>query len=98
MTKSTKWRMHPAKTQFSLGICPVWSESSLCAQWIAYDPKLLHVDSEDSDQIGQMPRLIWVFAGRTGHFVGFVMNSLKYHSTISIFYITVIIISLQTDK
>ena len=24
--------MHPAKTQISLGIHPVWSESSLCAQ------------------------------------------------------------------
>ena len=28
--------------------------------------------SEDSDQAGRMPRLIWVFAGRTCHFVGFV--------------------------
>ena len=28
---------------------------------------------KDSDQTGQMPRLIWVFAGRTCHFVGFVM-------------------------
>ena len=28
---------------------------------------------EDSDQTGQMPRLIWVFAVRTHHFVGFVM-------------------------
>ena len=25
----------PAKTQISLGIHPVWSESSLCAQWVA---------------------------------------------------------------
>ena len=25
MTKPTKWHMHPAKTQISLGICPVWS-------------------------------------------------------------------------
>ena len=24
-----------AKTQISLGIRPVWSESSLCAQWVA---------------------------------------------------------------
>ena len=29
--------------------------------------------SEDSDQTGWVPRLIWVFAGCTGHFVGFVM-------------------------
>ena len=33
--------------------------------------------SEDSDQTGQMPRLIWVFAGRTYHFVGFVMGQLN---------------------
>ena len=34
----------------------VWSESSLCAQWVAKDPKFLHADSEDSDQTGRMPR------------------------------------------
>ena len=32
MTKPAKWHEHPAKTQISLGICPVWSESSLSAQ------------------------------------------------------------------
>ena len=37
----------------------------LCAQWVAKDPGFLHADSEDSDQTGRMPRLIWVFAGRT---------------------------------
>ena len=55
----------PAKTQISLGIRPVWSESSLCTQWVAKDPRFLHADSEDSDQTGRMPRLIWVFAERT---------------------------------
>ena len=65
MTKPTKWYVRPAKTQISLGIHPVWSESSLCTQWEAKDPSFLHADSEDSDQTGQMPRLIWVFAGRT---------------------------------
>ena len=39
----------------------------------------LHVDSKDSDQTGRMPRLIWVFAGHKGHFVGFVMRWLNYH-------------------
>ena len=34
-------------------------------QWVAKGPSFLHVDSEDSDQTGRMPRLIWVFAGRT---------------------------------
>ena len=57
--------LRPAKTQISLGIPPVWSESSLCAQWAAKDQWFLHVDSEDSDQTGRMPRLIWVLAGRT---------------------------------
>ena len=54
-----------AKTQISLGIRPVWSESLLCAQWVAKDPSFLHADSEDSDQTGRMPRVIWVSAGRT---------------------------------
>ena len=53
--------MRPAKTQ----IRPVWSESSLCTQWVAKDPSFLLADSEDSDQTGWMPRLIWVLAGRT---------------------------------
>ena len=57
--------VRPAKTHISLGIRPVWSESSLCAQWVDEDPRFLHADIEDSDQTGRMPRLIWVFAGRT---------------------------------
>ena len=53
------------KTQISLGIRPVWSESLLCVQWVAKGSVLLQADSEDSDQTGRMQRLIWVFAGRT---------------------------------
>ena len=53
------------KTQISLGIHPVWSESLLSAQWLAKGSVLLQADSEDSDQTGRMRRLIWVFAGRT---------------------------------
>ena len=59
--KINKMSVRPAKTQIS----PVWSESSLCAQWVAKDPSFLHADSEYSDQTGLMPRLIWVFAGCT---------------------------------
>ena len=62
--KPNKMSVRSAKTQISLGICPVWSESSLCAQWVAKDPSYLQADREDSDQTGQMPRLIWVFSGR----------------------------------
>ena len=72
MTKQTIQSVRPAKTQISLGMCPVWSEPSLCAQLIAKDPSFLHADGEDSDQTRRMPRLIWVFAGRTCHFIGFV--------------------------
>ena len=65
-----------AKTQISLGIRPVWSESSQYAQWVAEDPSFLHADSEDSDQAGRMPRLIWVFAGRTA-----ILLVLSYRSS-----------------
>ena len=64
------------RRQISLGVRPVWSESSLCTQWVAKDPSILHVDYEDSDQTGWMPRLICIFAGRTCHFVGFAMRRL----------------------
>ena len=42
---------------------------------------LLHADSEGPDQTGWMHRLIWVFAGRTCHFVGFVMLRLSWCRT-----------------
>ena len=63
--KTNKMSVRPGKTQISLGIRPVCSEFSLCAQWVAKDPSFLHADSEDSDQTGRMPRLIWVFGRRT---------------------------------
>ena len=55
----------PAKTQISLGIRPVLSESSLSA-WRNLGPLATYwAHSEDSDQTGRMPRLIWGFAGHT---------------------------------
>ena len=56
--KTNKMTVRPAKTQTSLGIRPVWSESSLRADWVAKDPRFHDADSEDSDQTGRMPRLI----------------------------------------
>ena len=50
MDKTNKMSVHPVKAQISLGIYPVWSESSLCAHWEAKDQSFLHKDSEDSDQ------------------------------------------------
>ena len=54
--KTNKVTVRPEETQISLGIRPVWSVPSLCAQWVAKDPMLLHADSEDYDQTGRMPR------------------------------------------
>ena len=46
------------------GICPVWSESSLSARRKLGSLATHLAHSEDSDQTGRMPRLIWVFAVR----------------------------------
>ena len=58
--------VRPAKTQISLGIRPVCSESSLCAQWVDKDLSFLHAQADLN--------LRWAHT----HFVGFVMSRLKY--------------------
>ena len=64
MTKPTKWQVGPARTQISLGIRPVWSESTLSA-WRKPGSLATHwTQSEDSDQVGRIPKRIWVLAGR----------------------------------
>ena len=63
--KTNNVAVRPAKTQISLGIRPVWSESSLSARRKLGSLATHWAHSEDSDQTGRMPRLIWVFAGRT---------------------------------
>ena len=64
MTKPTKWLCTQRRLR-SAWASAQSDQSSLCTQWVAKDPSFLHADSEDSDQIGWMPRLIWVFAGCT---------------------------------
>ena len=82
MSKPTKWHVRPVKAQISLGVRPVWSESSLSA-WRKLGSLATHwAHSEDSDQTGRMPRLIWVFAGRTCHFVGFAMRWIIWYTCI----------------
>ena len=83
--KTNKMSMRPAKTQISVGIRPVSSESSLSA-WRKLGSLATHwAHSEDSDQ----PRLIWVFAGRTlillscrGSYK--IVGSGRYHRTLTI--------------
>ena len=54
--KTNKMSVCPAKTQISLSSLSAWRKlGSLATHW---------GHSEDSDQTGRMPRLIWVFAGR----------------------------------
>ena len=65
MTKQTKWHVRPAKTQIYLGIKPVRLESLLSARRKLGSLATHWAHSEDSDQTGWMPRLIWVSAGRT---------------------------------
>ena len=52
--KTNKLSVRPAKTQISLGIRPVWSESSLSAWWNLGSLATHWVHSEDSDQTGRM--------------------------------------------
>ena len=66
-----------AQRKISVGIRPVWSEFSLSA-WRKLGSLTTHwAHSEDSDQTGRVPRLIWDFAGRTCHFVGFATAHIK---------------------
>ena len=69
-TWATTWQNQqcgcaPSEDSDQPGHPPVWSESSLSA-WRNLGSLATHwVHSEDSDQTGRMPRLIWVFAGCT---------------------------------
>ena len=52
--KTNKVAVQPAKTQISLGIRPVWSESSLSARRKLRSLATHWAHSEDSDQTGRM--------------------------------------------
>ena len=57
--------VRPAETQISPGFRPFWSESSVSARRYLGSLATHWAHSDDSDQTGRMPRLIWVFDGRT---------------------------------
>ena len=56
----------------------VWSDYLLCALRVAMDQRFPHADSEYSGRSVWMPRLIWLLAGRTRHFIGFVVLMLTF--------------------
>ena len=60
--KINKMTVRPAKTQISLGIRPVWLVFAVRMKNLG--PLTTHW-AQKTDQTGRMPRLIWVFAGRT---------------------------------
>ena len=60
--------IYPTKTSFAGSIKKACAQQWLRSVWASH---WAHV--EDFDQTGRTPRMIWVFAGRTHHFVGFVM-------------------------
>ena len=82
MTKPTKWACAQRRLR-SAWASAQSDQSSLCAQWVAKDPRFLHADSEDSHQTGRMPRLIWVFAGRTTILLILWMSWLKWTDKLS---------------
>ena len=73
MTKPNKMSVRPAKTQNSLGIRPVWSESSLSAWRKLGSLVVTHwAHSEDWADAQADQSLCWGHI----HFVGFVMSQL----------------------
>ena len=74
MTKPTKWPVHTAKTLISLGIRPVWSMYSLSA-WRNLGSLATHWIFSALRRLlwRRMARLIWIFVGHTGHFIGFLL-------------------------
>ena len=80
MTKPIKWHVRSAKTQISLGICPVWSESSLSAWRKLGSLASPWAHSEDwSDWADAQADLSLRWAH--SHFVGFIMRRLIFWQT-----------------
>ena len=75
MSKPTKWFVRPAKTQISLGIRPVWAESSLSAWRKLGSLATYWAQAKTLIRLGGWPAdlsLRWAHS----HFVGFVMRRL----------------------
>ena len=86
--KTNNVAMRPAKTQIRLGIRPVWSESSLCAQWVAKGPSFLHADAQADLS------LRWAHT----HFVGFVTRRLICYRLLKVLYAKIKIIICHRQK
>ena len=76
--KRTFWYLRKTKTQISLHIRAVWSESSLSAWRNIASLAIQNEHSEDSEKIARMRRLIWIFAGCACSKVCFLSLRLKW--------------------
>ena len=79
MTKPIKWLVHPAKTQISLGVCPVWSVFAVAMNkaWVLSYP-LRAQQRLWSDLVDAQADLSLCWTHKSCHFVGFVMLRLKW--------------------
>ena len=74
MTKPTKYLCAQQRLASAWASCPVWSESSL-STWRNLGSLATHFSIQL--KLNRLGKLIWVFAGHTCRFVGFVMRQLK---------------------
>ena len=73
--------------QYISRLRPVWSESSLCAQWVAKDPTVFffllfffHADSEDSDHFVMIRIICCILTTAASSSFIFQIRSLRYTS------------------
>ena len=67
-------QVHPTKTQITMRMRTVCSDTSLCVPWLVKDQRHICAASEDSDQTERMCIPIFVFALRTCNTVGFPLS------------------------
>ena len=86
--KTNKISLCPAKTQISLGICPVWSESSVCTQWVAKDRSFFHQSLSDQSSLSARAILLVLSWGGSNYIEGleiafsFILQN-EFHSIFS---------------
>ena len=82
MTKPTQWLCAQQRLRSAWALA--WSDQSLrCALSGQLKTQCFFMQTEKTLITRQMPSLIWVFAGRICHFVGFVMRRLIWASMLT---------------
>ena len=86
MTKSAIRPVQPAKTQITMRVRGVWSDSSLIACAIYSIRAILREMNKNPCHTVWLYRLIWIFAGPTHLIVGFIVRLLSAYRLILYFY------------